>query len=289
MAGVSLTLMACDAERLVLLDAPTAAPAWTAFRADVSPGAGYPRPPLPLPAPVVELRARRAALLTGRPLARASPEGRLTETAVRAAAAALVASKARLNALDAKAGDGDCGETVAAAGAALLGTAEGAFASGGPADTLQALATVVRAAVGGSHGGFYSMGFAAAAAALPPSAASDVSTWARAASAGADAVARYGSATRPTQPGARTLLDALYPAVEALAAAARAGASGGDAAAAAAAAAAAGAEKTKGMAGTVGRASYLRGDALADADPGAVAVAVWLGALADTIGGQRDA
>jgi dihydroxyacetone kinase len=60
-----------------------------------------------------------------------------------------------------------------------------------------------------------------------------------------------------------------------------AGNSGAEAARAAAAAAVAGAEATKGMAASAGRASYTRGAALADADPGAVAVSIWLQAIAD--------
>jgi dihydroxyacetone kinase len=80
MAGVSLTLMALDARRAAALDAPTSAPGWPAA-GGAAPRSG--KPPLPLPAPVRELRRRREALLAGRPLASTSPEGRTVEAAVR--------------------------------------------------------------------------------------------------------------------------------------------------------------------------------------------------------------
>jgi dihydroxyacetone kinase len=83
MAGVSLTLMACDDARLAALDAPTAAPGWPAAGGPVGP---RPKAPLPLPAPVLEQRRRREQLLAGRPLAAASPEGRAIDAAVRCAA-----------------------------------------------------------------------------------------------------------------------------------------------------------------------------------------------------------
>jgi hypothetical protein len=70
------------------------------------------KPLVPLPAAVHELQQRRLGLMQGRPLASASPQGRAVEAGIRAAAGALQAARDRLNELDAKAGDGDCGTTV---------------------------------------------------------------------------------------------------------------------------------------------------------------------------------
>ncbi|KAI8467146.1 MAG: dihydroxyacetone kinase family protein [Monoraphidium minutum] len=277
MEGVSLTLMALDPRRLELLDAPTAAPAWPAFRADVS---GGPKAPLPLPPATLALRASRAALLAGRPLAGAAAEGRAVEAAVRAAAAALASPEATetLNALDRAAGDGDTGSTCAAAGRALLAVPEGAFA-GGARDALLAAAAAVGGAAGGTLGSFCQLALTAAAAALPPTGPAGAGGWAAAAAAACETLSKYGLA----QEGSRTMLDALLPAARALAAAAPAGGGGAAAARAAAGAAAEGAEGTKGMAAAVGRASYLRADHLTGADPGAVAVATWLGAVAGAL------
>lgn len=49
-------------------------------------------------------------------------------------------------------------------------------------------------------------------------------------------------------------------------------------------AASAGAEATKGMKAQAGRASYVPAERLGDsADPGAVAVGIWMGAIAETM------
>jgi dihydroxyacetone kinase len=274
MAGVSLTLMAVDDARLAALDAPTTAPAWPATGGAINAA----KPLVSLPPAIHSLRKRRQRLLAGRSLEGATAEGRVTERAVRAAAAALLAVTDQLNELDALAGDGDTGSTVELAAQALLAAPEGAFA--GPADqALEAVATVVRSAVGGSLGGLYNLGLTAAAAALPRDRPADAAGWAAAMAAGLRAVQAYGNA----RAGSRTMLDALLPACDALAGAAAGG--GAAAARAAAKAAAAGAEATRGMAAEAGRASYTRGAALAERDPGAVAVGVWLDAVARELEG----
>ncbi len=93
----------------------------------------------------------------------------------------------------------------------------------------------------------------------------------------AQAVQKYGGA----KAGYRTMLDALLPAQGAMQQALAAGAGAAEVAAVAAAAAAQGAEGTKGMAALAGRSSYVPEEVLRSAaDPGARAVAVWLGAVA---------
>lgn len=274
MQGVSLTLMACDEARLKALDAPTTAVGWPTCGGPVAAS----KPLVPIPQAVLDVRERKQ--LRSRPLSTATPEGRTMEAAVRAAAAALQKAAARLNELDSKAGDGDTGDTVATAAAALAAAPEGCFAGTAP-ETLQAVAAIVRSAVGGSLGGLYNLGIGAAAAALPAGPANH-QAWASAMSVGLQAVMQYGNA----KAGSRTMLDALLPACDALAKAAAEGRSAPEAARAAAAAAAAGAEQTRGMVATAGRASYTRGAALADADPGAVGVAIWLDAVAAAIESQ---
>lgn len=277
MAGVSLSLMACDDAMLGLLDADTAAIGWPSVRGAI---AADDKATLPLPPAIDELRRKRAALMAGRPLDSATAEGRVAEAAVRAAAAALLAAADELNRLDAAAGDGDTGSTVATASRALMSSPEGVFA-GSASDTLASVAATLASAIGGSLGGLLNLGLTAASAALP-SAAGQASTpkdWAAALAAGCSAVERYGRA----RAGSRTMLDALLPASEALSRAAQEGATPAAAARAAAAAAAAGADATKGMAAQAGRASYTRGAALADADPGAVAASLWMDAVAATL------
>ncbi|GBF98253.1 3,4-dihydroxy-2-butanone kinase [Raphidocelis subcapitata] len=280
MSGFSLSLMSLDEARTRALDAPTAAPGWPTICGPVEPLESR---VLPLPPAIAQLRAKRAALLAGRPLASATPQGRELDAAVRAAATALLPLTQHLNELDAAAGDGDCGSTVRTAAEALLAAPEGAFA-GDAAEALEAAVAVIRASVGGSLGGLYAIGLSAAAGAMArggSAAAAGPAEWSAALRAGLESVELYGRA----RPGHRTLLDALVPAAEALAAAADAGAGAAEAAHAAAAAAKAGAAATAGMAASAGCASYVRGSALKNEDPGAVAAAAWLQAVADSLAG----
>jgi len=128
----------------------------------------------------------------------------------------------------------------------------------------------LRRAIGGTSGPFYATALLRAARSLPerPTA----TDWARAFADGVAAIGELGGA----RPGDRTMLDALVPASEALS---RTGSLQ-----AAAVAAEAGAEATAAMTPRVGRASYLGDRAMGFPDAGAVAVMVWLRALADRAG-----
>ncbi len=95
--------------------------------------------------------------------------------------------------------------------------------------------------------------------------------WASALARGAEAIATLGD----TRPGDRTMLDALWPAAEAL--------EGGAGLGEAVEAARAGAEATAAMAPRRGRSSYLGERAVGVPDPGAEAVVVWLAAIRDHI------
>jgi len=144
-----------------------------------------------------------------------------------------------------------------------------------PAATLQALAVTLQRALGGTSGPLYAAFFLRAAGALRHGRPDDPGTWAQAFLAGCTAVGELGGATR----GDRTMLDALLPAAEAFQSAINSGQPTADALRAAAAAAREGASATAGMIPRRGRSSYLGARALGHADPGAEAVAVWLGSL----------
>jgi triose/dihydroxyacetone kinase / FAD-AMP lyase (cyclizing) len=119
--------------------------------------------------------------------------------------------------------------------------------------------------MGGSSGVLMAILFAAASVA-----ASEGAAWPKALQAGLEKVKHYGGA----KAGDRTMIDALEPALAALAA--------GEPLAKAAEAARAGAERTKTMVSArAGRASYVSANNLDGiADPGAEAVARLLAALA---------
>lgn len=259
MPGVSLSLLRVDEERLALLDAITTAPAW--------PGAGKIAPRV------------LAAVSSSRQTARSSDdEGpadpRLSEALV-AVAAALEAAEGTLTDLDSRAGDGDLGASMLRAAEALRALAREPRSN--PATLLAAMADGLRRAIGGSSGPFYAAGLLRAARGLPRS--PTPSDWARAFDDAVAAIGALGGARR----GDRTMIDALAPAADAVSRQVRAGAPLGDILNAAALAAETGADATAGMAPRLGRASYLGQRALGVADGGAVAVAIWLRALADRL------
>jgi dihydroxyacetone kinase len=182
---------------------------------------------------------------------------------IAAVAQALIAAEERLNALDAKVGDGDAGTTFAGAARAIQIDLD-RLPQADPAGLCRALAERIGRAVGGSSGVLGSIFFAAAASALAGGA-----TWPSALERGVARVQDYGGARL----GDRTLLDALIPAVEALKTGHLA-----DAAEAARDGAAATARMTRAGAG---RSSYLGAGDLVDVqDPGAAGVAEAFAALA---------
>ncbi len=244
MHGASLSVLPLDYALEAALVAPVPLPAW--------PGAVRIAPPILRPIPEG---------LAGETFAPSLDP--VTNARISAVAQALIAAEAKLNALDAKVGDGDAGTTFAGAARAALADLEG-LPQADPAALCRALAERIGRAVGGSSGVLGSIFFAAAAAEF-----ADGAAWPGALAQGVARVQAYGGA----KPGDRTLLDALIPAVEAL--------RGGDLSAAAEAARA-GAEATARMdrAGA-GRSSYLAaGDLAGVQDPGAAGVAEAFAVLA---------
>ena len=183
-----------------------------------------------------------------------------TERLLRGVCGALVAAEAALNELDARVGDGDTGSTVATAGRAVLRALdEPSLPLDDAGQLCQALGRLLASAMGGSSGVLVSLlltraGVRLGEGASLPEALLD----------GAATVQEHGGA----RVGQRTLLDALVPALDVLAA--------GGPPSAAASAARDGAESTRDVASTtVGRSSYLPETSLAGAvDPGARAVAM---------------
>ena len=175
----------------------------------------------------------------------------------------LISQESELNRLDGRVGDGDTGSTVATGARSVLARLD-TLPLDRPAATLASLGDILGTSMGGSSGVLLSIFFTAAAKAMADKA--DISS---ALIAGLDRMTFYGGA----EVGDRTMVDALSPALQALAS--------GDVAAAARAAAA-GAESTKTMMKPkAGRASYVGERDLAGvADPGAVAVAGAFGVAA---------
>ncbi len=238
MNGFSLSLLELDAAREAALLATPAPAAWQQARAF--------GPPRLVPAPELGDAALPAAS---------------ADAAVRAlveAGAALFGSiEAEINALDAAVGDGDTGTTFAQAAAGVTRQLDALPYAQGEL-LLGSIGTLLLRRSGGSSGVLLAMLFTAAGTAY----AGGVG-WVAALVAGLERMKAYGGAAR----GDRTLIDALEPALEALA--------GGGGLDVAAQAARSGAEATRAMGlARAGRSAYVPRDRLVGVvDPGAEAVA----------------
>ncbi|GAA3083494.1 dihydroxyacetone kinase subunit DhaL [Streptosporangium carneum] len=189
-------------------------------------------------------------------------------------AAAVRADKDRLTRLDAAIGDADHGANLERGFDAVVR----ALADDSP-DTPGALLglvgnTLIRR-VGGASGPLYGTAFREAGKALGDARTVSTADLARALEAGLAGVRRLGGAAE----GDKTMVDAIAPAVRALAEAVRDGSGQREALGAAASAALAGAEATIPMRAGKGRASYLGPRSVGHEDPGAASAALVFAAL----------
>lgn len=237
MRGFSVSVLAAGADDLLALEAPAAPAAW--------PGIHALAPVVPVELP--------DGLRPIKPLPSDHPATRVFLTRC---CEILIGAEADLNLLDARAGDGDTGSTLAGAARALIAAMD-ELPLADHTQLYRAIGLELSQTMGGSSGVLLAIFFAAAG-----DAASSGMPMTGALMAGLARMQEIGGA----QLGDRTMVDALAPALEALAA-------GG--LAAAAAAARDGADRTAGMLrAKAGRSSYLNADALrGHADPGAEAVA----------------
>lgn len=193
--------------------------------------------------------------------------------AIRRVAAAIDAEHVRLTDLDRAIGDGDHGANLNRGFAAVVGKLD-TDPPRTPGAALKLVATTLISTVGGASGPLFGTAFLRAATAVGDTAELDATAVLTALTAARDGVVARGKA----EPGEKTMVDALTPAVEAAG-----NADGGDARALLAAAADAaeqGAEATKPLVAHKGRASYLGERSAGHLDPGAVSSALVLRALA---------
>jgi phosphoenolpyruvate---glycerone phosphotransferase subunit DhaL len=201
---------------------------------------------------------------------------RVLRSCALAAAAVVEASRDELCRLDAAAGDGDHGVTMALAARAV----RRAIADSPDATDTELVTKIALAigSVGGACGPIYASGLLAIATAMRgiPEGPLTVALVLDFAEAAENAITSLGQA----RPGDKTILDALDPAVRALREAQSSGRSVGEGLIAAAAAAREGAAATAAMIASAGRASRLGERSRGLADPGASSLALILGALA---------
>lgn len=271
MAGVSLTLLRVDEQRLAWLDAPSRTSAWPASSGRVSKVSVKPKADAP--------DALASQNMAGRPrLARDATLRR----AIESVCAALVDAEPVLTGMDQRVGDGDLGISLTRGAHGVLHEIDTYPADTAPADVLRRVSATVRRVVGGTSGPLYAVMLLRAAAVLEhgherphPAAAQIAPRWAAAFKAAVDGVMELGGA----QPGDRTMVDALLPAADALQAALAMSNDIDAALQAAVDAAVKGTALTASMHPKRGRSSYVGDRALGFADPGAHAVAVWLAAI----------
>jgi len=262
MAGVSLTLLRVDDERLAWLDAATHTSAWPALSGRVARVSVRPAPAEP----------ERAS---GATLSREATLRRVIE----AVCACLLKAEPTLTDMDQRVGDGDLGISLSRGARAILHEIDGYPAETTPGAVLRSMSATLRRVVGGTSGPLYAVMLVRAALALEQSGGSTPKEWAVAFSAGVDGLMELGGA----RPGDRTMVDALKPAADALQSALSRQDALDAALQAAVDAASAGASQTASMHPRRGRSSYVGDRALGHVDPGAHAVALWLVAIREAL------
>ncbi|WMC84913.1 dihydroxyacetone kinase subunit DhaL [Streptomyces rochei] len=186
------------------------------------------------------------------------------------AATALVDREAeRLTALDSPIGDADHGSNLQRGFTAVAATLE-KEAPGTPGAVLTLAGRQLISTVGGASGPLYGTLLRCTGKALGDAAEVSAEQLAEALRTGVDAVRALGGA----QPGDKTMVDALVPAVDALA----------ESFAAARTAADEGARATTPLQARKGRASYLGERSIGHQDPGATSAALLFAALEEAAG-----
>ena len=261
MAGISISVLGLDDERVRWIDAATRAPAW--------PNVLRQAPGKPT---AIKIGASVISAAGGGPQTEA---GRKAKQAIDAACKAMIAAEGELAEMDRVTGDGDLGTNMARAAKAMQ---DSAYPLDDIPATLKALGHTLRRELGGSSGPLYGVLFLRCGSALEGVRTTGLAKWAEALLQGCQAISELGGA----KPGDRTMLDALDPFAKTLQQAAGSKATP-DAVLAALEAAERGAEATAQMKPRLGRSSYLGDRVLGYPDPGAKAVSIWLRAACNAL------
>lgn len=274
MAGCSLTLMWMDEELERLWSAAADSPA---YRKGAAFQAAGPR------RTVVETGEAAA----GESAAEADDEGRRAAATVLAAleamAVAVADAEEELGRIDAVAGDGDHGRGMVKGSRAAVQAATEAVATGaGPRRTLAAAGDAWAAKAGGTSGVLWGAALAALGDTLGDSGRPSATTVAEGVRAGYDALVRLGGA----HPGDKTMLDALLPFTESLAAGVGSGRDLTEAWTEAATSAREAAQRTADLRPKVGRARPLAERSVGTPDAGAVSMGMCLTAVAQVLAAQ---
>ena len=266
MAGISISVLGVNNERLRWLDAFTTAPAWPNVMKECP---GKPE------AQIAAVGSIKVSSPTGQ--SAQSEAGRKTRLAIEAACRALIDAEGELTEMDRVTGDGDLGSSMER-GAKAVQVAVASYPLDDVPATLKALGHTLRRELGGSSGPLYGVLFLRCGNVLASSGATGLAQWVEALDQGCLAISELGGA----KPGDRTMLDALDPFVKTLKKSVG-GKTSREAVAAAVEAAERGVEATAQMKPRVGRSSYLGDRVLGYRDPGAKAITIWLGAASEVL------
>ena len=193
-------------------------------------------------------------------------------------AAEMAENRAYLSRLDGDIGDGDHGTNMDRGMKKVLERLEGADSDDIGA-TLKAVGMALVSSVGGAAGPLYGTFFMQMGQATAGRSDLDVAALAEALDAGVKGVQKRGKA----EPGDKTMVDALLPAVDALQEASQQGGDVGEALKRAAEAAREGMESTVPMVARKGRASYLGERSAGHQDPGATSTHLLLKSAAEAV------
>lgn len=198
---------------------------------------------------------------------------------IRRFAAEIAEHRAELVRLDSAIGDGDHGTNMDRGMKKVLEKLDGASGDDIGAD-LKAVGMTLVSSVGGAAGPLYGTFFLQLGGATAGRSELDLAGW----TAGLEAAVKGVQARGKAEPGDKTMVDALVPALEALRAAAGEGADTAAALRRSADAAQEGMRATIPLEARKGRASYLGPRSAGHQDPGATSTHLLLRTAADTLG-----
>jgi len=271
MAGVSLSVLHIDDSIRAYLDFPCEAPGWQSCY--LPPGALVRKTPSTIP-----LKMENQTFSDAGAAKLDKEASSLVYRAIKSACDRLISNETHLNELDTQSGDGDCGSTVSKGARAILAKLGSAENPGLPVDCPHTLALnlgqIAEDTMGGSSGALYSLFFTGAASELNSLGSESL---AKAFVSGMNVCMKYGGA----KPGYRTMIDPLDAACKSFSQNTQQSVSLAFKAAAKASEEAA--KRTSSMDAQAGRASYVNKEHLTKPDPGAMAVAAWMSAVAEAI------
>ena len=192
----------------------------------------------------------------------------------------VIKNQNELTELDSAIGDADHGINMARGMTAVIGKLDGEQPPH-VNDLFKMVAMALVTSVGGASGPLYGTFFLRFAGAAGPATELDIEAVAMALDAGLTGIMERGKA----EPGDKTMVDALSPAVDAMEAVIKSGSDLDTAVTAARDAAAAGRDATVPLVARKGRASYLGERSAGHMDPGAASMSLLFDALADELAG----